>query len=294
MPDNNSQEPGNSSRQLGMRIVLCLLLACAALAYFVASRRSHRTETPIIASAEIPLTNSSIPNRSNSWHFKKKPAGSASPVSPVAPAPATELVYQKKTLSEWIAGLESNDSETVTAAQEAFRAMGPDARDAIPRLADLLDPARSPNAAAFALVSIGKDSLPVLLNALTNSNPITRLEVAGAIGGLREDGEEAVPALVDCLQDESSGIRANAIAALQSIPKRPDIVVPALITCMADDDPSVRGNAVTVLSKFSKDAESAIPELVRVAKEDYDEDVRTKAIKSLKEISPERARAEGL
>ncbi|MDB6125403.1 MAG: lyase domain protein repeat-containing protein [Pedosphaera sp.] len=285
--DNSFQ----GSRSAGARVGIILVVALLAAGSFFIIRWWQQTHASSANGqiADVSGDNLTNVNTPKSWNLRGKPSEASS--APNAPA---ELVYQKKTLSEWLEDMESSDPEVIAIAVEAFRGMGPSAKDAIPRLADLLDPARSPSSAAQALVNIGKDSLPVLLNALTNSDVITRLEVAGAIGGLHDDADEAVPALVSCLTDEVAGIRANAIASLQLAPKHPDIAVPALITCLADDDLSVRSNAVTVIRKFGKDAESAVPELIRLATDDDNPDLQATALESLKEIAPERVKAEGL
>jgi HEAT repeat protein len=132
------------------------------------------------------------------------------------------------------------------------------------------------------------------MDALTNGNPVVRLEAAGAIGGLREAGEAAVPLLVECMRDDDPGVRRNAIAALQAIPKRPDIAVPALIGALAD--PDVHDSADTVLRKYAQvAADTTIPMLVQAAQQaENPVSIRFRAGEIVRAVAPERAKAEGL
>jgi HEAT repeat protein len=202
----------------------------------------------------------------------------------------------QKTLAGWVLDLDSTNAEVFQAARKALADLGPAAAPAIPQLAQMLKEGRNCNAAAYTLASIGTNALPALMDALTNGNRNARLEVAGALGGLREAAEAAVPALVDCTRDEDSAVRGNAIAALQSIPKRPDIAVPALIAALADPEASVHDNADTVLRKYARvEAEATIPMLIEAARQDQNPvSIRFRAAEIVRAIAPERAKAEGL
>ena len=128
-------------------------------------------------------------------------AGSVAPPDVGATAPSsakrisgrfvvpTSEPIERKTLNGWVLDLESTNGEVVQAARQALKDLGPDAAPAIPQLAKMLSDGRTCNSAAWALVNIGTNSLPVLLDALTNGNSDSRLEVAGAIGSLREAAE---------------------------------------------------------------------------------------------------------
>ena len=217
-----------------------------------------------------------------------KPQGGARPLIPM-----TEPM--QKTLTGWVLDLESTNPQVVQAARQALAELGPEAAPAIPQLARMLNDGRACNSAAWALVKIGTNALPALLDALTNGNRYARLEVAGAISWFREDAEGAVPGLVECMKDEDPGARGNAIAALQVISKRPDIAVPALIAALADPDLNVRDNAVTVLRKYGQvQAEVTVPMLVQAAGNDENLLIRFRAAEVLRAVAPERAKAERL
>ena len=195
-----------------------------------------------------------------------------------------EKVYQGKTLSEWAADLESKDHATARSAVDALVQIGPDAKTQIPSLARLLNSPSLANAVSWALVRIGKDSLPYLTDALTNGPPFARFEVSSAIWWLHADAEEAMPALVECLKDEEIGVRSNAVFSIGRIIKRPDIVVPALVACFEDSDVGIRSSAVTVIREFGKDSEMALASLQHVAEHDPDDHVRQMAAESAKVI----------
>jgi RNA polymerase sigma factor (sigma-70 family) len=207
---------------------------------------------------------------------------------------APDPMYLGKTLDEWVAELISTNQPLREAAHEAFKAMGDSAAPAIPALATVLHSSRNQNAAAWALVFVGTDSLPTLIDALTDGSPVARMEVAGAIGSMRDRAEAAVPALVECMRHPYWAARCNAINSLQSIAKQPDLVVPAVTVCLTDTNTNVRVSAATLLRYFGNAAGSAVPALAQVAREDADALVRTRAAESLREISPERANTEGL
>ncbi len=202
----------------------------------------------------------------------------------------------QKTLAGWVLDLKSTNAEVVYAARKALEDLGPDAAPAIPQLAQMLGDGPTCNSAAWALVKIGTNALPVLIEALTNGNKYSRLEVAGAISSLRDAAAEAVPALVQCIGDEDSGVRGNAIASLQAIPRRPDLAVPALIAALADPEATVHENAQTVLREYARvAADATISALVQAARQEQNPvSIRFRAAEIVRAIAPERAQAEGL
>jgi HEAT repeat protein len=160
----------------------------------------------------------------------------------------------------------------------------------------MLKEGRNCNAAAWALATIGTNALPVLIDALTNGNERARLEVAGAIGWLREAATAAVPALVQCMRDDNPGVRGNAIGALQAIPRQPEIAVPALIAALGDSEASVRDNAATVLQRYGQvEGRTTIPMLVQAAREDQNPvAIRFRSAEIVRAVAPELAKTEGL
>jgi hypothetical protein len=269
-------EPAFTRIRLGVWLLVPLsgLIILAAICL----RRSGTTSTPALPAQ---------PDSATPGHDTHN-----APSSRARLIPASEPM--QKTLVGWVLDLDSTNAEIVQAARKALADLGPAAAPAIPQLAQMLKEGRNCNAAAYTLASIGTNALPVLIDALTNGNPVARLEAAGAMGGLGEAAEAAVPALVECMHDENSGVRGNAIAALQSIPKRPDVAVPALIAALAD--PDAHDNADTVLRKYAQvEAETTISLLIQASKEEQNPvSVRFRAAEIVRAVAPERAKAEGL
>ena len=273
-------ESGRRGIRVGVWLAVVVLVFVAVIVICL-PRRSAPDNADGVANAVTPTTAGTA---GQGWRVQRR--GRLQQIA--------EHVYQGKPLSEWVADFYSTEPGARQAAFDAFRAMGADASLAIPSLVEFLYSSPIPNAAAWALVHIGTNSLSVLTEALTNGNATTRMEVAGAIGFLRDGAESAVPALAECLRHEHAGVRGNAIASLQAIPRRPDIVVPALAICLRDTDDGVRCNAVTTIRNFGRDAEIAVPALVDLARHDSDSTIRSRAADSLRAISPERADSEGL
>lgn len=258
----------------GLLVVLCILGAV----FFSANRRENRSALQT-ASVDEDSAKLEMPTI----------------VEPVSKPSVLEAIHSEKSLNGWIDDLKGGDEKARVAAQLKLIAMG---SPAVPALADALNDPRSLNRAAFALGAIGKDSLPVLLEALTNGPMAISREIAGA--GVMQSSPllpfegEIVPSLVVCMSHTNSTVRLGAVNALQSYWKHPDLVMEALIKCLSDPDANVRASASTVIEKFGRNAGSAIPILVSLAKEDQDSLTRTRAAESLRAIAPLRAKEEGL
>jgi HEAT repeat protein len=116
--------------------------------------------------------------------------------------------------------------------------------------------------AAWSLAAIGADSVPPLVEMLTNSNPRLRCRAAVALGLMGEAAEPAVPALVKMLHDPDINTRWEATDALGCIGRQPDLVVPALIEALADPNAGMKFNAMESLGDFGERATNAIPALL--------------------------------
>lgn len=275
---NNTRQ----TRQPNIRLAVWLSIVGVVMIGILALTLSRKGTSNM--AVEQPLTVSNV-SQGSSFTSVKRTAGPAAP----------EPTHNGRRLSEWIEDLETGDYKTKSAARDALVAIGP---DAVPALREALNDNRSLNSAAFALASIGKEALPVLLDALTNGPLQTRKEIAGAgvmqVHALLPYEAEIVPVLVQCMRHEDGTVRAGAVNALQSFWKQPDIVMPALMDCLTDTNAGVRGAAVTVIREFGRDAEPALSVLVRLAKEDADSYVKTRAAESLRVLAPQRADQEGL
>jgi HEAT repeat protein len=116
--------------------------------------------------------------------------------------------------------------------------------------------------AAWSLAAIGAESVPPLMEMLTNSNPRLRCRAAVALGLMGEAAEPAVPALVKMLNDPDINTRWEATDALGCVGKLPDLVVPALIEALADPNAGMKFCAMESLGDFGQRATNAIPALL--------------------------------
>jgi len=180
------------------------------------------------------------------------------------------------------------DSRMPGGAVYAFRALGPEAKSAIPKLAEILskpaltmDDQSSLTEAAEALSYLGPDAIPFMLIAATNlQGQQIQCELIENFGNLGTNGLSAIPALIGWTQDKDSMVRLGAVNALGNIGMEPKIVIPVLRKALNDSDDLVRRDAASALGNFEKSAVAALPDLIK-ALDDPDFQVQTGAIEGL-------------
>jgi hypothetical protein len=271
----------------GIRLGVWLLLFCLlAVATIILCFPRHESARGVTEGAEgVSAVHQDRVVTEDRWRAK--------PLAPQRRMSTAEPTYGGRALTDWLADSMSTNSDVVVPAAKVLYELGADASPLIPHLATLLNSSNHCNHAVRLLVSIGTNSLPVLLDALAH-NSTARQDVAGFIGQFGEAASDAIPTLLQCLRDADSGVRGSAMGALGNICTRPDIVVPALVNCLADPDVMLRMGAAAMLSRYGTSAAAAVPVLVSVAREDPDEQVRKAAAESLRAVAPERADAEEL
>ena len=94
----------------------------------------------------------------------------------------------------------------------------------------------------------GADSLPALHEALNNSSPLIRSNVARALGKLRS--QQSVPDLLALLKDSSWQVRASAAEALGMIGSKASIE--ALVLKIQDNVGTVQDQAAAAIVRFGK------------------------------------------
>jgi HEAT repeat protein len=213
-------------------------------------------------------------------------------------------------------------------AVAAFRALGGEARRAVPELIEIYKqmPERGPWGAGAALGSIGPDAsaaIPSLLRNVGNTNAVAReiavtalgeihaqpqlvvpaliaalhdpaqsveLAALAALGRYGEEAKTAVPALVAILKAERNPITlANAAAVLGRIHADPEVVVPALIAALHHPVQKVRIECLCALREFGAEAKPAVPALLEFLKSQADATDKTVAASALKAIDPAAA-----
>ena len=215
---------------------------------------------------------------------------------------------QEQQVERLIRELQDSDSDIRSIAAVTLGEIGPEAKDAIPALIQLLQDQDAEGFAranaALALGQIGEgaeDAMSVLIQALRDQDKYVRRDAAGAleeIGTPRTikaakdrhrmvvtlgwiGSEDEIPALIQALQNEDKDVRVNAVVTLGQIES--EDVVPVLMGALQDQDEWVRVNAAWTLGQRGESAVDAVPILIRALR-DQDEWVRYHAAMALGEI----------
>ena len=94
-----------------------------------------------------------------------------------------------------------------------FKALGPEAKSAVPQLIALSGKGGY-GAIANSLEYIGPDAVPALVEALTNSNDLVRNCALNVLGNLASTNQTALDAIVASLDDKNPRIQSTAASAL--------------------------------------------------------------------------------
>jgi hypothetical protein len=87
----------------------------------------------------------------------------------------------------------------------------------------------SQTAAADALGRIGQPAVPSLSDALSDPDPVVRLQSCRALAYMGAQAKDAVPALIQALNDSEGGVREAAADALGQIGQPAAPAVPPLM-----------------------------------------------------------------
>lgn len=123
-------------------------------------------------------------------------------------------------------------------AGQTLGKMGPDAKEALPALLELLKAEKA-------------------------ERPTTVLNVIAAIG---PEAEAAVPAIVELMKDRDEGVRSSAAMVAWAIGPKAKDAVPALITLLDDKSSMVCWRSLQALEKIGPQAYPALPILLEFAK----------------------------
>ncbi|MEK7487248.1 MAG: HEAT repeat domain-containing protein [Planctomycetota bacterium] len=107
--------------------------------------------------------------------------------------------------------------------------------------------------------------IPILINALKNTDPCIRSWATMALGEIRSEAKCAIPALVRALKDEHVSVRSRAANALGQIGATRNIV-PALTQALQDKNWYVCSMVARTLGQIGSDASCAVPALVETIK----------------------------
>ena len=114
-----------------------------------------------------------------------------------------------------------DDSATVVRmeAMSAIGRIGPDAEPAVPHIIPLLadEDVRVRTVAGATLKKIGPASVPLLIEALADPDPIVRERAAILLGQIRVDDDEVIEGLFEVLSDFDEDVRVAARQALKAL-----------------------------------------------------------------------------
>ena len=172
-------------------------------------------------------------------------------------------------------------------AIHGIRALGPEARGAIPALVKMLGKKQDAPWAVFGLCALGPEGTSALRAALE------RIDDGSARGnvmlhlryGIWPDRQaDVAPVLAERLGgDPSAGARTSAARVLRTFTSSAGLAVPALARALHDRDAAVRWTAAESLAYFGTEAVSALPAL-ETALSDENPTVRTNAARALRVI----------
>lgn len=237
------------------------------------------------------------------------------------PSRPEELIYDGRTLSEWLRAYVEGDPDTEAHAQTeaALRKIGTNGIPTLLRMIQTPDSkfrtvlkalmreqsffeSNSEDArdiryrASFGFLLFSEDAkgaVPELATLVKRgSGTDGREEAIVALGHIGPSAQAAVPALLAIALDAKDPDRDGAIYSLGCIHSSPESAVPVLENCLRDPDGRVRYNAARSLSKFGEAAKSSAPTLVTLLA-DPSPQVREQATNALKLIDREAATKAG-
>jgi HEAT repeat protein len=212
-----------------------------------------------------------------------------------AAASLWQLRKDRDALRLLTAALKDSKADVRLGAVRILIDMGPDAKEVLPALVEVLgdtDGMVRANAAE-AVWKLGKDAkaLPALVETLQDKAPSSRSYAATTLGYvMRQEAKPAVPALIQALWDEDTGVRAGAAEALGRIGPPAQAAIPALLTALKTpgEEDHIYSSTAEALGRLGPAAKSAIPALREKLKHP-DSYVRINAAKALWHIDQDRA-----
>ena len=188
--------------------------------------------------------------------------------------------------------------------------LGPDGKDAVPTLANLLkqhpwEKRVCVMKAAIALGRIGPDSesaIPTLREALKHQWDPIRYLAASALGDIGPRAKVAAPDLKMAMQDERREVCARAAVSLWQITKSADEPLPVLIEALEGKDKDIDGGPIDcrtvarslkTLGEMAAQARKAVPLLVDLLS-DEEPRVRQAAAEAFMKIDRDAAKKAGI
>jgi HEAT repeat protein len=183
----------------------------------------------------------------------------------------------------------------VEAREHGVRALGQlraEAAKVLPVLSELCKPATAKRLRLAALASLAqlgpaaKPALPVLVEALKDSDAELRQAASLALAKLGPAARPALAALAEALKDSDRSIRQNAVISLGKIGPEAKDTAPALGKLLLQEkDRDLRLQIVIALGEIGNGAKKAVPDLVQAfADEELEKELSL--ITQVKDLGP--------
>lgn len=204
-------------------------------------------------------------------------------------------LFEGKPLAEWIKALKDKDVAVRFKALQVLGQAGPQAKEAVPPLLDMLRDKELGSlfeaVVPSTLAGIGPPAVPALGTALKDPQPIVRRVAAFALRLIGPGAKEAMPALIAALDDEQAMVRMQAASALGAIgPDARASVTKLGMLVEKDKDVRVRIEAAVASWRVTNEAPPAVAALIAALKE-KDVTVRQSAAQGLGLIGAPAAEA---
>jgi hypothetical protein len=186
--------------------------------------------------------------------------------------PSGDPTYRGKPLSIWLGGyaIPAAGTEDPRKAQDADEAILHLGTNTIPFLIDLLRHGRPEQAneamqAFSTLGPVARSAVPAMLDLYEKNPSFAAREVIPIIVcRIGKDAPETVPLLLRALAETNDPfVRGNAAEAIRIVHPPPHSVVAALTQAIKDPDLIVRTSAADALALFGADSKPAVPTLLQ-------------------------------
>jgi HEAT repeat protein len=172
--------------------------------------------------------------------------------------------------------------------------IGPDAKEAAPALAGVVEKEKSSAARREALIALGaigpfaSGQVPVIAKVLGDDDSKLRAAACYALGKIGPVAITSKNELRECLKSDDEMCSMAAAWALTRVdPNCPEAAkgsVPCLVKGLFNPDPHIRMEAVNALQTLGAQARDAVPALKKVASDDPQAVIRIAAGKAIKTV----------
>jgi HEAT repeat protein len=201
-----------------------------------------------------------------------------------------EPIYRGKPTRYWTRCLTESDNSFT----ETIELLKRDPAGAAPMLIEALgdtDP-ETRLKVAMALGALGRPAVPALSEALRHPDPLARINAARALLRIGPEAREAIPALAQALRDDDPLVDKMVIAALERIGVE---AVPILHEALRErKEVSIRAGILASLARLGPQAKETVPTLVAIFKDADDDRLQELAGEALRRVDPQEAAKAGV